>query len=198
MDHRQTSLGRVFDEWIAIGTAFLSVFLYVGTLVQLEPAFILIVIMVIIGLILLKKRNNRIADASYAGKVKNIRQSYYLSNIIGDNRIAKDVRLYQMTEWFEDIKSQLTTQFFQVNKSLKNQQRLENVFITLALILLSAMAYLRSVNLIQTAEIDVSEFVVYVGLVNLVTSTLTNLVTQLSQFNISLERLSSLGKRPML
>lgn len=189
LDNRQTTLGRVFDEWLAIGTAVLSVILYVGTLLQLEMNFIILIGIIIIGLILLKRRNTRIFKQQYPLKVKNAKQFRYLSNVIGDNRVAKDIRLYHMKEWFQDIKAQVIDDYYANNQPLRKHKMVEKIFITLALIFLSAMAYIRSVQLIMSGELVVSQFVVYVGLVTLVTTAMMNLITHLTQFNMSLEEI---------
>lgn len=191
LDYRGTSLGRIFDEWLAIGTAFFSVILYFYTLFTLEKNFLVVLVVVLVGLIALKRKQQRLKEAELPNTLKNWRQFNYLEKVIGDNRIAKDLRLYHMKGWFQAIKTQLSADYLKYTRSSRRHQSIENVFVSLALIMMTLLAYLRSIELISLGEIILSEFVVYVSVVTLITQTLMNLVNQLNSLNVSLTEVSA-------
>lgn len=186
LDHRGTSLGRVLDEWLAIGIAVLSVGIYLVTLFRLEKNFLLVILVTLLGLSLLKRRQEALKEKQRPALLKNWRQFNYLEKIIGDNRIAKDLRLYHMKDWFQSIKEELSGEYQNITADLRWHKMIENAFVTLALILLSLVAYLRSIDLIIQGGLPVSEFVVYVGVVTLITQALMNFVSQVTALNVSL------------
>lgn len=191
VDHRGTSLGRVLDEWVAVGTAVFSVGIYFFTLFKLENNFLFIILFTLLGLSLLKKRQKTLKDKQRPALLKNWRQFNYLEKIIGDNRIAKDLRLYHMKDWFHSIKEALSGEYQRITADLRWHKMIENVFVTFALVLLSLLAYWRSIALIIQGALPVSEFVVYVGVVTLITQSLMNLVSQVTAINVSLSEVSA-------
>lgn len=191
LDYRGTALGRVFDEWSAIATGLLSVLLYSSLLLSLEGSFVLLILIALIGFVHLRRRQEQLKEAKHDAELKNRRQYNYMSTIIGDNRLAKDLRLYHMEAWFRKVKQELVKAYYQITAKMRLHRMIENVFVAAVLIVLSYRAYFSSIELIATGNLPVADFIVYVGTITLVTSSLLNLVTQLSAFNVSLLELSA-------
>lgn len=191
LDYRGTSLGRVFDEWSAIGTALLSASIYFSVLFKIDQLFLIWIVVALLGFILLKKRQQTLKENQKQAEFKNRRQSSYLAKIMGDNRLAKDLRLYHMQHWFMEIKELISANYYQLTRRLRHHRMIENIFMTMVLMVLSYQAYFSSIDLIINGELKVSDFILYVGMITLITSTLMNLVTQLSAFNISLTEMSA-------
>lgn len=189
LDNRGTAIGRVMDEWLAIGTAFFSVAIYFLTLIQLEKNFLLVILFILLGMNLLKRRQEILKEEQRPGLLKNWRQFNYLEKIIGDNRIAKDLRLYHMKEWFQSIKQVLSEEYQEITANLRQHKILENIFVSASLVILTLLAYWRSITLIINLSLPISEFIVYVGVVSLITQALMNLVSQITALTVSLSEI---------
>lgn len=189
LDNRGTAIGRVMDEWLAIGTAFFSVAIYFLTLIQLEKNFLLVILFILLGMNLLKRRQEILKEEQRPGLLKNWRQFNYLEKIIGDNRIAKDLHLYHMKEWFQSIKQVLSEEYQEITANLRQHKILENIFVSASLVILTLLAYWRSITLIINLSLPISEFIVYVGVVSLITQALMNLVSQITALTVSLSEI---------
>lgn len=189
-DYDQTLFGRVFKEWSTLGSSLVAIALYVGTLAQLELQFLILIALLLIGLTLFKFFQLKISKQVYEDKAKNGKQINYIKSMMGDQRIAKDVRMYQMKDWFDSINGKLYEEFHSTRQPELKIARAEGVFVNVGLLILTGMAYFRSLEQIQAGEIPVSQFVLYVGLITLVTNTMMQLIKIIAQFNQSLEEMN--------
>lgn len=96
-------LTQVYDVWIALCTSILGFFLYFGILAKLNSYIVLfLVLMTFIGCLL----NNRVLrwmERNQAEKAEYQQKTEYLTQVSGDLKSAKDIRLYRMTGWLGDI-----------------------------------------------------------------------------------------------
>lgn len=172
--------GRFLKEFNGLVSSILGVVLYLSLIFQVEPLFLVIILFLIIGLIGFKVYQKRLAPIINEKQANNNKKAEYLRQLYGDTRIAKDVRLYQMVDWFKEISHEVTKAF---RENLKPKIRLslfENTFLSVGLILLTALAYIRSVQMIGMGQLEVADFVVYVGAVTLLASTATQFVNHLA------------------
>lgn len=116
-------------------------------------------------------------------QANNEKKVKYLRELYGDMQIAKDVRLYQMVDWFKEISQEITQQYRENLKPKIKLTLFENTFLSLGMILLTGLAYLRSVQMISAGQLEVANFVVYVGAVTLLASTVTQLVNHLARLD---------------
>ncbi len=178
--HSGSLFGRFLREFNGLLSAFLSVILYLYLIFQVEPFFLLIIGILIIGLLFFKIKQKRLAPIINEKQAKIQKKAEYLRELYGDTRIAKDVRLYQMVDWFKEISLEVTNQF-RDNLKPKNKLTLyENTFLSIGLIILTGLAYFRSIQLISSGQLEVAGFVVYVGAVTLLASTVTQFVNHLA------------------
>lgn len=178
--HSDTLFGRFLREFNGLLSASFSIILYLSLIFQVEPIFLLIITILIIGLLIFKKQQKRLAPVVNEKQANVQKKTNYLRELYGDARIAKDVRLYQMVNWFKEISQEVTHQF---RKNLKPKNKLtlyENTFLSIGLILLTGLAYFRSVQLIAGGELEVAGFVIYVGAVTLLASTVTQFINHLA------------------
>lgn len=178
--HSGSLFGRFLREFNELLSASLSVILYLYLIFQVEPFFLLIIAILIIGLLIFKRQEKRLAPIINEKQANVQKKIEYLRELYGDTRIAKDVRLYQMVDWFKEINQEVRHQF---RENLKPKNKLlvfENTFLSIGLILLTGLAYFRSVQLIATEQLEVAGFVIYVGAVTLLASTVTQFVNHLA------------------
>ncbi len=72
---------------------------------------LLIITILIIGLSYFQVISKRLAPVINEKQANNDKQAKYLRELYGDMRIAKDVRLYQMVDWFKEISQEITQQY---------------------------------------------------------------------------------------
>lgn len=179
-DNSESLFGRFLREFNGLLSASLSVLLYLYLIFQVEPIFLVIIAILIIGLLVFKRQQKRLAPIINEKQTNVQKKREYLRELYGDARIAKDVRLYQMVDWFKEISQEVTEQF-RTNLKPKNKLTIfENTFLSIGLIVLTGLAYFRSVQLIATGQLEVAGFVVYVGAVTLLASTVTQFVNHLA------------------
>lgn len=175
-----TLFGRFLREFSGLLSAFLAVVMYLYLIFQVEPLFLLIITILMIGLLIFKRYQKRMAPVINEKQANVQKKNKYLRELYGDARIAKDIRLYQMVDWFKEI-SQDVTQQFRENLKPKNKLTLfENGFLSVGMILLTGLAYVRSIQMISMGQLEVADFVVYVGAVTLLASTATQFVNHLA------------------
>ena len=96
-------LTQVYDVCIALCTSGLGFFLYFGILAQLNVYLVLfLVLMTLIGY-LLNQRVLRWMEQNQAERAGYQQKTGYLTQVSGDLKSAKDIRLYHMTGWLGDI-----------------------------------------------------------------------------------------------
>ena len=178
--HTDTLFGRFLREFNGLLSAFIAVIMYLYLIFQVEPLFLLIITILIIGLSIFKVYQKRLAPVINEKQANNDKQAKYLRELYGDMRIAKDVRLYQMVDWFKEISQEITQQYRENLKPKKKLTLFENSFLSVGMILLTSLAYLRSVQMISMGQLEVADFVIYVGAVTLLASTVTQFVNHLA------------------
>lgn len=172
--------GRFLREFNGLLSSILAVIMYLYLIFQVEPLFLLIIILLIIGLSVFKKYQKRLAPIINERQANVEKKIKYLRGLYGDTRITKDVRLYQMVDWFKEINHEVTDKFRE-NLIPKNKLTvLENMFLSTGMILLTGLAYVRSIQMILGGQLEVADFVVYVGAVTLLASTATQFVNHLA------------------
>lgn len=171
---------RYVTDLLALVSAFISIVIYISLIFQLESFFLVLLLILIGGLIVFKVYQKRLAPKINKEVSANEKHVNYLKGLYSDTRVAKDIRLYQMVSWFNDITEELAQNFREIRKPKVKLTLFENSFLSVNIIILTALAYFRSTQLIITGQLQASEFVVYVGAVTLLASTATQFVTQLA------------------
>jgi len=178
--HSMSLFGRFLREFSGLLSAFIAVIMYLYLIFQVEPFFLLIITILIVGLIIFKVYQKRLAPVINE-KQSNIQKKIkYLRGLYSDTRVAKDIRLYQMVDWFKEISDEVNHQFRENLKPKNKLTLFENGFLSIGMILLTGLAYIRSIQMISLGQLEVADFVVYVGAVTLLASTATQFVNHLA------------------
>ena len=156
---------QVYDVGIALCTGGLGFFLYFGLLAQLNVFLVLFLVVVTFAGYLLNNRVLRWMEKHQAEKIGYQQKTGYLTQVSGDLKSAKDIRLYRMTTWLGDV----------YEKNIKElggwYRRYTKKVFGVALcdgglsMLREVVAYVYLLYLVVSAEISVADFVLYFGVI---------------------------------
>ena len=188
-DNNQTLFGRILMEITQLGSSLLGVVLYINILSQLESLFLILVglfLLVVIAFNVLQvKMDRKLFDA----KAANTQKLRYLRKVYGESRITKDIRIFQMQKWFQQLEEKTIETYHKIVKPKVNLTWTESTVVNIAIIGLSALSYIRSVQLIVAGEIPVSSFVIFAGAVTILAQTIITFVSALGKMNTSLNEI---------
>lgn len=185
-DNNQSLFGRILMEVTQWGSSILGVFIYVNILVQLESLFIILVgifAMVVVGFNILQVKIDRKLFNSKAANTQKLR---YLRKVYGESRITKDVRIFQMQKWFKKIEEKTIDKYYKIVKPKVRLTWAESTVVNVGIIGLSALSYIRSVQLIVAGSIPVSSFVIFAGSVTILAQTIITFISVSGKVNTSL------------
>lgn len=172
--------GRYINELSQLLSALIGLVMYMSLVLQVDQLYLVLISALVLGLLIFKVLQKRIAPKITEARSFNGKQNRYLSRLYGDLRLAKDIRLYQMGDWFKDIQSQIAAEYRVLMRPKNKLVFAENTFFSVGTILITIFAYFQSVQLIATGQLAVSDFVVYVGAVTLLAGTITQFVNQVA------------------
>ena len=177
---------QVYDIGNALCTSMLGFFLYFGILLQLNVGLVLFLVLITVVSYLLNKRVTRWLENHQAEKVGYQQKTGYLTQVSGDFKSAKDIRLYRMIKWLGDV--------YQMNiKGLNGWYgRYTKKVFGVALcdgglsILREVVAYTYLLYLVFLREISVADFVLFFGVITGFSAWLSGMFGQVT----SLQRIS--------
>lgn len=177
---------QVYDIGNALCTSMLGFFLYFGILLRLNVGLVLFLVLITVVSYLLNKRVTRWLENHQAEKVGYQQKTGYLTQVSGDFKSAKDIRLYRMIKWLGDV--------YQKNiKGLSGWYgRYTKKVFGVALcdgglsILREAVAYTYLLYLVFLREISVADFVLFFGVITGFSAWLSGMFGQVT----SLQRIS--------
>lgn len=185
-DNNDTLFGRLVMEIIELFSSFVGVLLYINILSQLESLFLLLVSAFILVVIAFNVWQVKMDQSLFSAKAANTQKLRYLRKVYGESRITKDVRIFQMQKWFKEVENQTIEAYHTINKPKVKLTWTESTFVNTAIIGLSALSYIRSVQLIAVGAIPVSSFVIYAGSVTILAQTIITFINALGKMNTNL------------
>ncbi|MGF3067319.1 ABC transporter ATP-binding protein [Facklamia sp. P12950] len=202
LDHSEEALGGIIANSAEVMIALLSVLIYINVLAQLSSIFLLLLVVMISGLLVIKHFQNKLLKANRPLHVKNNTKFSYLNHTMGDQRVAKDVRLYSMSAWFKDIFDQLWADYERIVRPENKWKRIEGLYVMGMLVIMMGLAYHQSVQEIRAGQMEPSNFLIYASLVTMMASSLTNFINASATFFLQNEKLMALyyyfNQRPVL
>ncbi len=109
----------------------------------------------------------------------------YLENKTGDFKSAKDIRLYNMTGWFQDMYSILLEKQLYFQKKDIYRRYLANIVDGLLFLLRDGMAHGFLIYSVLFKDMEVSSFILYFGAVGGISTWLSGIVKNLNDINRS-------------
>ncbi|GEK90043.1 ATP-binding cassette domain-containing protein [Alkalibacterium putridalgicola] len=185
-DNYGSLFARISGEITDLGSSILGVVLYISILSQLESLFIVFVGLFVLVVIVFNVLQNKIDKKLFKSKAANTQKLRYLKKVYGEHRITKDIRIFKMKNWFDRSEEQTINSYHNILRPKVKLSWTESAFINVGILGLSALSYIRSVQLITMGAIPVSSFVVFAGSVTILAQTIITLVNAFGKINTSL------------
>lgn len=185
-DNNTTLFGRLVTEIIELCSSFLGVVLYINILSQLESLFLVLVGVFLLIVVFFNVWQVKMDRKLFQAKAANSQKLRYLRKVYGESRITKDVRIFQMKDWFKQIEDKTIAEYHRLIKPKVKLTWTESTLVNIGIIGLSALSYIRSVQLIAAGAIPVSSFVIFAGSVTILAQTIMTLVNAIGKMNTSL------------
>lgn len=186
IDNNTTLFGRLVTEIIELCSSFLGVVLYINILSQLESLFLVLVGVFLLIVVFFNVWQVKMDRKLFQAKAANSQKLHYLRKVYGESRITKDVRIFQMKDWFKQIEDKTIAEYHRLIKPKVKLTWTESTLVNIGIIGLSALSYIRSVQLIAAGAIPVSSFVIFAGSVTILAQTIMTLVNAIGKMNTSL------------
>lgn len=185
-DNNMTLFGRLVTEIIELCSSFLGVILYINILSQLESLFLVVVGIFLLIVVFFNVLQVKMDKNLFQAKAANSQKLRYLKKVYGESRITKDVRIFQMKDWFKKVEDKTIESYHDILKPKVKLTWTESIIVNIGIIGISALSYIRSVQLIAAGAIPVSSFVVFAGSVTILAQTIITFVTSVGKLNTSL------------
>ena len=185
-DNNTTLFGRLVTEIIELCSSFLGVVLYINILSQLESLFLVLVGVFLLIVVFFNVWQVKMDRKLFQAKAANSQKLRYLKKVYGESRITKDVRIFQMKDWFKQIEDKTIVEYHRLIKPKVKLTWTESTLVNIGIIGLSALSYIRSVQLIAAGAIPVSSFIIFAGSVTILAQTIMTLVNAIGKMNTSL------------
>lgn len=181
-----TLFGRWIQELIDLGSSFVALSLYISILTQLESLFVFIVGLFLLIVIVFNVLQVKLDKKLFSDRAAITQRLSYLRKVFGESRLTKDVRIFQMNPWLNQIETEIYTSHHETMKPKVRLTWTESTITNIGIVGLSAMSYIRSVQLITAGEIPVSSFVVFAGSVTILAQTMIVFIRTIGKINTSL------------
>lgn len=186
-----TLFGRIIGECIDLGGAFVGLILYSRILSQLDGDFLIYLSLFIVFVVLFNVLQVKMDKKIYNAKAKVSQKWQYLRKVYGESRLTKDVRIFQMQDWFRQLEDKTDEDYHAVMKPKIWLTWSENTTLNVGIVGLTAFSYIHSVQLISDGIIPVSSFVVYAGLVTILAQSIMVFVNVTGKLNTSLNEIGN-------
>ncbi len=137
-----------------------------GVLIALYVPLVLavMVVMAIINYLLTNRANKELGD-----KTKRLtdeyREKYYLTKDSTNPNYGKDIRIYNIGNWFTELGNRLTKSRKNLQKGIEKKFLLADVFNTVFLFIRDFAAYFVLLGLVINGTIDLTRFTFFIGVV---------------------------------
>ncbi|MCR8969801.1 ABC transporter ATP-binding protein [Facklamia sp. 7083-14-GEN3] len=192
LGNKEEALIGILSNFAEVMIALLSVLIYANVLSQLSVIFILLLILMVGGLLVIKHFQNKLLQKNRPLHAINSTKFNYLNYTMGDQRVAKDVRLYSMSTWFKDIFDQLWLEYETIVRPENQWKRIEGFFVVLMLVIMMGVAYQQSVVEIRANQMEPQNFLIYATMVTMMASNITTFINTSANFFLQNEKLISL------
>ncbi|EKB56754.1 ABC transporter ATP-binding protein [Falseniella ignava] len=177
-DHNGTPLMGFILRGVELVGAGIGMILYTTLLFQLDSVMLGLILILVIFLLVIKHFQLKLKRSNRDERLSNETQYQYARKVMSDHRVGKDIRLYSMMDWISEIQAQLMKQYYQLIRPTNRLNRIESIGVLLMTLLMSGLAYYYSLQSLIKEEIAVGDFIVYVGLVTVVITVLSQLIEE--------------------
>jgi len=163
--------------------------IYSGIIASLHPLIVVVLILMsILNLFLLQQAHNY--EYSRKNETTDISHKMdYVEYTARNTHYGKDIRLYNMKNWFLDMRSRLTEESYNLQNQIKNRFFAVSCINNITLLVRDGIAYGYLIYSVISGKIAIDEFVLYFGAVTGFSGyvqTLSNHFNQLKYSNLQM------------
>lgn len=149
---------------------------------------ILVVILALLSFIRYKEFNNTMewSKRKFRDAMEgNNRKHYYLSETTRDFNYAKDIRLFGMAHWIEDMWKDINNVFFKACKMHHNGWTMSEVRMSTYRLIQNVLLYSVLIYMVFKHGMSISDFVLYIGLVETFSVATSDMFSELVWMNMN-------------
>jgi len=178
-----SNLTQVYDVNISFFSNALGFAVYFGILIKLKILLVLFLIVTSLISYFLNKRIIQWASDNNKEKISYQQKTDYINNVSGDLKSAKDIRLYNMSVWLENIYMDNMKGLSSWYKRYASRIFKGAIFDGGLSLLREGVAYSYLLFLVISSQISVSNFVLYFGVITGFSIWLGGILGQLNSLN---------------
>lgn len=175
--------GRFMNDFHLFASSLVALMIYIGVLSQLEVMYLLIIAILMGGMFIFKYFRQKLDEKLLPQLNLNNKKYNYMQRVFKDNRLMKDIKMYQMKPWLKNIRENIDHDYFEKILPAVKLMTGESLFFAVSLFILTAAAIYRAAQLIMNGAMNVSEFILYVGSITLIANVLINFINGVSTMN---------------
>lgn len=176
-------LTHIYDILISLCTSVLGLSAFGAILVQVNGFILLFLLATSLMSFFLNQRVVKWTEQNNLERIHYEQRFDYISASSGDNRSAKDIRLYRMAAWFSDIYQKNMSGISRWNHRLAKKIFGASIWDSSFALLRESVIYVYFIYLVWNHQITVADFVLYFSVVTGFSSWLSNVISQISQLN---------------
>lgn len=178
-----SALTQVYDTNIALLSNALGFIVYFGMLVKLSILIeLFIIITTLVSYFLNKKILKWVVDNNKE-KISYQQKTNYINDVSGDIKSAKDIRLYNMFVWLENVYNTNIKGLKSWYKRYTAKIFKTTVFDGILSLMREGVAYIYLLYLVLNARISVADFVLYFGVITGFSVWLRGILGQINSLN---------------
>ena len=176
-------LTQIYDVGIALLSNSIGFAIYFGILAKLNLMVILFLISTTLVSYFLNKRIIKWAAANNQEKIGYRQRTDYINGVSGDLRSAKDIRLYNMSAWFERVYTMNLKGLSGWYRRYAAKAFGVSVADSGLSLLREGIAYAYLLHLVLDSRIGVADFVLYFGVITGFSAWLGGILGQINSLN---------------
>ncbi len=140
-NNNNTATEQVYYSFLRLGTNLLGFVVYIALLVSVNPLLLLLTAATAVFGALARRRANRWQHDHDEESAQYNKRTWYISNIGEKVTIAKDIRLFAMTDWLKDVHGANIRLLFDFTRRVQLKQLVADVVDCMASFLREGAAY---------------------------------------------------------
>jgi ABC-type multidrug transport system fused ATPase/permease subunit len=183
---------RMVANGVALITGAVSLFLYAGLVIALNPLFAAALV-ILAGTNYFVAEGGRKFEEKQRDKTSELHKKIrYIENASSDLQAAKDVRIYSLKNWFLEIRSNLMKDYVHVKRLIQRRYFVWGLLRLLSNLLRDGLAYGYLIYRISEGGLSAGDFVLYTGAVAAFTGNISGLVGQYSLLTMAKNQMNDM------
>lgn len=175
MDRNIPCVVGIQNSTITFAAGIISLFIYTSLITKLHWGILFIYVSIYVAELLINIRHTKFVRDFRDRLIPLQRKIAYVAGRSGDIKAAKDVRVYNMSEWFSHKYMDFSNEKAEVidqREKINHCNRIKSAFLTLAR---NIASYIFLLLMYCNGKIEISDFVFFIGVIATFSSVLSNL-----------------------